>query len=153
MTPTSTAKLRTALFPGSFNPFTPGHADIVRRGLELFDSIIIGVGVNCRKPAADIEAILAPIRRLYNAEPRVSVEAYSELTVRFAQRIGAQFLLRGVRSVKDFEYERDLAQVNRQLSGIDSVILFSDPALAAWSSSVVRELQAFGEDIDPYLPH
>ena len=153
MTPTSTAKSRTALFPGSFNPFTPGHADIVRRGLELFDHIIIGVGVNCRKPEADVEATLAPIRRLYRDDRRVSVEAYSELTVRFAERVGARFLLRGVRSVKDFEYERDLAQVNRQLSGIDSVILFSEPALAAWSSSVIRELQAFGEDIDPYLPH
>lgn len=153
MTPTSTAESRTALFPGSFNPFTPGHADIVRRGLELFDYIIIGVGVNCHKPEADVEASLAPIRHLYASEPRVRVEAYSELTVRFAQRVGARFLLRGVRSVKDFEYERDLAQVNRQLSGIDSVILFSDPTLAAWSSSVIRELQAFGEDIDPYLPH
>lgn len=153
MTQTSTIEPRSALFPGSFNPFTRGHADIVARGLELFDYIIIGVGVNCRKAAADVEAVLAPVRALYAHEPRVRVEAYSELTVRFAQRIGARFLLRGVRSMKDFEYERDLAQVNRQLSGIETVILFSDPALSAWSSSVLRELSAFGEDIDPLLPH
>ena len=153
MTHTSTDERRTALFAGSFNPFTLGHADIVSRGLELFDHIIIGVGINRSKAPSDVAAIVDPIRKFYAGERRVSVEAYSELTVRFASRAGAGFLLRGVRSAKDFEYERDLAEVNRQLSGIETVILFSNPSLSAWSSSVLRELRSFGEDIDPYLPH
>ncbi len=153
MTPTSTADAaRVALFPGSFRPFTAGHADIVARGLVLFDRIIIGVGVNAAKTPADTQELLAPIVALYASEPRVEVRAYSCLTVDFAAQCGAHFLLRGVRNVRDFEYERDLADVNRQLSGIESVILFSSPALAAVSSSVVRELQSYGHDVTPFLP-
>ena len=156
MTQTSTtdgsASLRIALFPGSFRPFTACHADILARGLDLFDRIIIGVGVNAAKSPADTEAILEPIRRLYADQPRVEVRAYSCLTVDFAAQCGARFLLRGVRNVKDFEYERDLADINRQLSGIESVILFSSPALSAVSSSVVRELQSYGHDVTPFLP-
>ena len=156
MTQTSTTdgsvSLRIALFPGSFRPFTAGHADILARGLDLFDRIIIGVGVTAAKSPADTEASLEPIRRLYAAEPRVEVRAYSCLTVDFAAQCGARFLLRGVRNVRDFEYERDLADINRQLSGIESVILFSSPVLSAVSSSVVRELQSYGHDVTPFLP-
>ncbi len=151
MTPTSTSS-RTAIFPGSFNPFTRGHADIVERGLRLFDRVVIAVGYNINKPAADAEAAADAIRRLYDGHPRVEVVVYSCLTVQLARQVGAQFILRGVRSVKDFEYERDLATVNMQLSGIESVILFSRPELSALSSSMVRELSAYGEDVTPYLP-
>lgn len=151
MTPKSTAK--TALFAGSFSPFTAGHADIVSRGLELFDHIIIGVGINPAKAKeTDTEAILSPIRELYAADTRVSVEAYSCLTVDFAQQSHAQYLLRGVRNVRDFEYERDLADLNSKLSGIETVILFSRPELAAISSSVIRELRSYGHDITPFMP-
>ena len=154
MTQTSTDNIgsRVAPFPGSFRPFTAGHADIVARGLALFDRIIIGVGVNASKTPADTEALLDPIVKLYASEPRVDVMAYSCLTVDFASQCGAGFLLRGVRNVRDFEYERDLADVNRQLSGIESVILFSSPTLSAVSSSVVRELQGYGHDVTPFLP-
>ena len=144
--------MRTAVFPGSFNPFTRGHADIVRRGLELFDRIVIAVGINASKSAADAEALAAPIRELFEAEPRVIVTTYTTLTVDIAREYDARFILRGVRSVKDFEYERDMADINRQLSGIESVILFSSPELSAISSSVVRELQSFGHDVSRFLP-
>lgn len=153
MTPTSTANnARIALFPGSFRPFTRGHADIVQRGLALFDRIIIGIGRNPDKPAADAENRAREIARLYASEPRVEVAVYDTLTVDFARACGAAFLLRGVRSLKDFEYERDMADINRQLSGLESVILFSKPELAAVSSSVVRELENFGHDVAPFLP-
>lgn len=154
MTPTSTAAAseRIAVFPGSFNPFTVGHADIVARGLALFDRVIIAVGINTAKHSDGGEALLEPIRRLYAGDSRVEVASYSGLTVDFAAARGARFLLRGVRSVKDFEYERDMAEINRQLSGIESVLLFSKPDYAAVSSSVVRELRAFGRDVDIFLP-
>lgn len=151
MTQTSTNK-RTALFPGTFNPFTAGHADIARRGLAIFDEVIIGVGVNASKPKADTEALLEPIRRLFAGQQRIRVEAYSGLTVDAARRFGATALLRGVRSAKDYDYERDMADINHQLSGIESVILFSKPELGAISSSVVRELSAYGVDVTPFLP-
>lgn len=145
-------KSRIALFPGSFNPFTIGHADIVERGLELFDRIIIAVGINTAKCNESNNELLETIRRIYADEPRVEVAAYSGLTVDFAKLKSARFILRGVRSMKDFEYERDMAQINSQLSGIESVLLFSRPELAAVSSSVVRELKRFGHDISKFLP-
>ncbi len=151
MTPTSTA-IRTAIFPGSFNPFTRGHADIVERGLRLFDRIIIAVGYNINKPSSDAEASAEAIRRLYADRPEIEVRVYSCLTTQLAREVGADFILRAVRSVKDFEYERDMAMVNMQLSGIESVILFSRPELSAVSSSMVRELAAYGEDVTPFLP-
>ncbi len=145
---------KTAIFPGSFDPFTIGHASIVGRGLPLFDEIVIGVGVNESKralyaPSERVEAI----RRLYAAEPRVRVESYDDLTIDFAQRVGAKFILRGLRSVKDFEYERDIANMNHRLSGIETVLLFTEPNYSSVSSSVVRELIAFGKDVSDFLPH
>lgn len=141
---------RTAVFAGSFDPFTLGHADIVRRGLEIFDHIVVAIGVNAAKPGSQTRA--TAIRRVFADEPRVEVAVYTCLTVDFAQSLGAQFLLRGVRSVKDFEYERDMADINRQLSGLETVILFSRPELSAVSSSVVRELADYGHDVSAFLP-
>lgn len=159
MTPTSTnndaikaTNSRMAVFPGSFNPFTRGHADIVERGLRLFDRIVVAVGCNIAKGTADAEASADAIRRIYAGDPRVEVTVYTGLTYKLAQQLGAVAILRAVRSVKDFEYERDLAAVNMQLSGIDSVILYSRPELASLSSSMVRELAAYGQDITPFLP-
>ncbi len=145
--------MKTALFPGSFDPFTIGHASIVKRGLPLFDHIVIGVGVNESKRAvAAYEKRVETIAELYKDEPRVSVKSYSGLTVDFAHEVGAQFILRGLRSVKDFEYERDIAAMNERLGGIETVLLFTEPEYQSISSSVVRELISFGKDVSEFLP-
>ena len=144
---------KVAIFPGSFDPFTIGHASIVERGLPPFDEIVIGVGLNESKRAlyAPAERVAA-ISRLYADEPRVRVESYDDLTIDFAHRVGAKFILRGLRSVKDFEYERDIANMNHRLSGIETVLLFTEPHYSSVSSSVVRELIAFGKDVSDFLP-
>ena len=143
----------TAIFTGSFDPYTIGHDDILRRALPLFSSIIIGVGHNERKQyMLSVEERVEAIRKLYANEPKVRVEAYSDLTVEFARRVGARFIIKGVRSVKDFEYEREQAELNRRLGGVETLLLPADPALACISSSVVREIQHMGRDISEFLP-
>ncbi len=144
---------RVALFAGSFNPFTVGHDSIVRRGLGLFDKIIIGVGHNhAKSDDEDVAARVNAIRKIYEGIDAVEVRPYSCLTVDFARECGAGYLLRGMRSVKDFEYERDMADINRRLTGIETVILFTLPEHAAISSSIVRELESYGHDVNSFLP-
>ena len=145
--------MRIAVFPGSFDPFTTGHKNIVDRALRsLADKVIVAVGRNCgKKGATSVEERISDIKKVYADEPRVEVECYDGLTVDFAQRVGASFLLRGVRNVKDFEYERDISDVNRRLSGIETVLLYSEPELACISSSVVRELASYGKDVSEFL--
>lgn len=143
----------TAIFTGSFDPFTIGHYDIVSRALPLFSRIVIGVGVNERKQyMQSAEQRCATIARIYADEPKIEVKSYSDLTVDFARREGAIYIMKGVRSVKDFEYEREQADINRQLSGIDTILLYSDPRYSSISSSMVRELIHFGQDVSRYLP-
>lgn len=146
---------RVALFPGSFNPFTRGHQSIVERAEPLFDRIIIAVGYNINKPGSREKAAerAEQLKQLYANNPKVSVIAYSVLTVRCAQRVGATVILRGVRDLKDFEYERNIADVNRKLTGIETLFLPSLPEMSYISSSVVRELESFGEDVSEFLPH
>ncbi len=144
--------MKKALFPGSFNPFTRGHQSIVERGLRLFDHIVVGVGRNTAKPTDDAEGCAQTIAALYADNPRVSVQVYDTLTVDFARQIGADFLLRGVRTLADFDYELQMADVNRLLAGIETVVLFADADKVEISSSLVRELQRFGKDISDYLP-
>lgn len=145
--------MKTAVFPGSFDPFTKGHESVLRRGLKLFDRIIIGVGINeSKQTGQSAERRIAALRKLFEADKRVLVEGYSDLTVDFAKRHQADFILRGVRSVKDYEYEINIADVNRKLSGIETVILFAEPEWAFLSSSIVKELMHFGKDISPYIP-
>lgn len=149
----STDTQRIALFAGSFDPFTIGHKSIVDRGLEIFDGIVIGVGINrAKKPWIPAKKRVADIRRLYDGDPRVRVETFTGLTVEAARNFGAKFLLRGVRTVADFEFERQLADINRNLSGIESVLIYALPELASVSSSMVRELASYGVDITPYVP-
>ncbi len=147
--------MRIALFPGSFNPFTVGHHSIVERALPLFDRIIIAIGVNADKPGHDESELARRIRSiasLYEDEPRVEVYSYEGLTADFAAEMGARFLLRGVRSVQDFEYERTLADVNRRISGLETVLLYALPEHACVSSSMVRELESYGLDVSEFLP-
>ena len=142
-----------ALITGSFDPFTIGHDDIVQRTLAIFDQVIVGVGVNERKTyRQDTQQRIEAIQRLYADEPRLEVKAYSDLTVDFARREGAGVIVKGVRSLKDYEYEREQADINRRISGIDTLLLFADPALSSVSSSMVRELEHFGHDITAFLP-
>ena len=145
--------MNIALFVGSFDPFTIGHQAIVSRALPLFDRLVIGVGVNERKQTIfSSEERVDTLRQLYANEPRVSVVAYTDLTVDLARREGATFIVKGVRSMKDFEYEREQADINRRLTGIDTLLFFADPELASISSSMVRELMHFGRDVTPFLP-
>ena len=136
--------MNIALFVGSFDPFTIGHQAIVSRALPLFDRLVIGVGVNERKQTMfSSEERVDTLRQLYANEPRVRVVAYTDLTVDLARREGATFIVKGVRSMKDFEYEREQADINRRLTGIDTLLFFADPELASISSSMVRELMHF----------
>jgi len=142
-----------AVFPGTFDPFTVGHYDIVSRGLTFADEIVIAVGVNeLKHTLTDLDERLEAISELFVNEPRVSVAAYDGLTTDFAASIGAKFILRGVRNISDFEYERNMADINRHLSGIETVLLFSSPELAYISSSMVRELIHLGKPVDEFLP-
>ena len=145
--------MRTGIFTGSFDPFTIGHDAIVRRALPLFDRIVIGVGVNERKQNMYSAAErVAQISRIYASEERISVKAYSDLTIDFAHREGARFIIKGIRSVKDMEYEREQADINRQIGQVDTLFFFAEPQYESISSSMLRELSHFGKDISAWLP-
>lgn len=145
--------MKIGIFVGSFDPFTIGHDSIVRRSLPLFDKVVIGVGINERKKYMfSAGERTERIARLYADEPKIEVKAYSDLTIDFARREGAEYIIKGVRSVKDFEYEREQAAINRRLSSIETLLLFAEPELESISSSVVRELHNFGRDITEFLP-
>lgn len=144
---------KKALFAGTFDPYTRGHHSIVTRALAMFDKVVVAIGRNAAKSTlCSIDERMESIVRLYADEPRVEVVTYEGLTTDYAREVGACCLLRGVRSVKDFEYERDLADVNRAISGIETVIMVSEPQYAAISSSVVRELMSYGKDVTEFLP-
>ncbi|MCI8998439.1 MAG: pantetheine-phosphate adenylyltransferase [Muribaculaceae bacterium] len=151
MTPKSAERI--ALFAGSFDPFTIGHHSVVERALPLFDRIIIAIGENSGKSGSStVEERIAHITGIYTGNDKVKVMAYSGLTVDLCHREGAGWLLRGVRTVADFEYERNLADINREISGIETVLLFTLPEQACVSSSVVRELARYGHDVSKFLP-
>ena len=145
--------MKRAIFPGSFDPFTLGHYSIVKRTLAFMDEVIVGIGINEDKRCLmSVEKRVESIRKLYVDEPRVKVLAYSGLTVDFAHEQGAGVIIRGIRTVKDFEYEESIADINRKLSGVETVFLFTEPDLASVSSSVVRELLHYGKDVSAFLP-
>lgn len=144
---------RIALMAGSFDPFTIGHASIVERGLALFDEVVVAVGQHPDKPQTDAGERADAIAAIYSDQPRVRVIVSRQLTADTAREVGARFLLRGVRSVRDFEYERDMADVNRELGeGLETVLLTALPHLSAVSSSVVRDIASYGKDVSQYLP-
>jgi pantetheine-phosphate adenylyltransferase len=144
---------KIALFPGTFDPFTLGHLSLVERGLQLVDTIIIAIGVNMdKKTIFTTEQRVEMISRLFKDNPSVQVEAYTGLTVDFANRRNATFILRGIRSVADFEYEKNIANVNRKISGLETLALFTDPEYSYISSSIVRDLWIHGKSIDDFVP-
>lgn len=149
--------LKIGIFVGSFNPFTIGHDSIVRRVLPLFDKLVIGVvGDHVSKPGLrPAEERVQTIRQLYEGDERIEVKSYYGLAVDFARQQGARYIIKGVRSVKDFEYEREQADINRQISHgeVETLLLCSEPQLSSVSSSVVRELTHFGVDTSPFMPH
>ena len=141
------------VFVGSFDPYTIGHDNILRRALPLFDKIVIGVGVNVNKQCMlSVKERVSAIAEIYANETGVEVKQYNDLTCDFAHREGASYIIKGVRSVKDFEYEREQADILRQITGIDTMLFFSEPHLQSVSSSAVRELKRFGKDITAFLP-
>lgn len=145
--------MKTAVFPGSFDPFTLGHANLVERALRIFDQVIIAVGYNVAKPSwIPVNERVRAVQELYQTELRVQVMSYNNLTVDFAKENNAGFILRGVRTMQDYEYELQMADINRMLDGIETVVLFTDSALSSISSSMVRELHHFGRDMSQYLP-
>ena len=144
---------RIALFPGTFDPFTIGHQSLVTRGLNLVDEIVISIGINDKKLTYfSLEKRIAAIQALYKNEPRVSVRQYNSLTVDFAREMDAEFIMRGIRTVNDFEYEKSIADVNRKLAGIETFTLFTEPEHTHISSSIVRELLRYGKDISLFVP-
>lgn len=146
--------MKRAIFPGSFDPFTIGHYDIVNRGLKLFDEIVIGIGRNStKKETFPIREREEAIRKIFKDEPRVSVQIYDCLTVDFAREVNAQFILRGVRCVQDFEYERNMAEANKDLGGIETILLYTRPEYAHISSTLVRDLYAYNKDVSAYVPN
>jgi pantetheine-phosphate adenylyltransferase len=147
---------RIALFPGSFDPFTKGHEDIVLRGLNLFDEIIIAIGYNSGKTQRyfPIDFMIDKIKHTFVNHPGISVQVYSELTAEFARRNKAKFLLRGLRNTTDFEYENSISQVNKQLNEeLESVFLITSPPFAYISSSIIREVHKYKGDISNLIPY
>jgi pantetheine-phosphate adenylyltransferase len=147
---------RIALFPGSFDPFTKGHEDIVLRGLTLFDEIIVAIGYNSGKSKRyfPIEFMEGKIKETFTAHPNISVQTFSELTAEFARKNGARYLLRGLRNTTDFEYENSIAQVNRHLNKeMESVFLITSPQFAYISSSIIRDVHRYKGDVSSMIPY
>lgn len=145
--------MNKAIFPGTFDPFTIGHESIVRRALTFIDEVIIAIGINEQKHSLfPIEKREQMIRDFYKDEPRVKVMSYSNMTVDFAHEVGANTIIRGIRTVKDFEYEETIADINRKLTGIETIFLFTEPDLASISSSIVRELMKYNKEVTQFLP-
>lgn len=145
--------MKRAIFPGTFDPFTIGHYSVVERALTFMDEIIIGIGVNEKKHTwFPTEKRVRMIEKLYADNPRIRVEAYDGLTVDFARMREALFIIRGIRTVHDFEYEETIADINRKLAGVETILLFTEPELTSISSTIVRELLSYGKDVSTFLP-
>ena len=147
---------RIAIFPGSFDPFTKGHEDIVLRGLTLFDEIIIAIGYNSSKSNRyfPVDFMIEKIKGTFKNYPQISVQTFAELTADFARRNNSRYLLRGLRNTTDFEYENSIAQVNRHLnSELESVFLITSPQFASINSSIIRDVHRYKGDVSTMLPY
>ncbi|MDR2520712.1 MAG: pantetheine-phosphate adenylyltransferase [Bacteroidales bacterium OttesenSCG-928-I14] len=144
---------KIAVFTGTFDPFTIGHLSLVKRGLQLVDEIIIAIGINLNKKTFfPLNQRIEIITKLFRKNSRIEVKYYDCLTVDFAKSVGAQFILRGIRSVYDFEYEKNIADINRKISGIETFVLFTEPEHTHISSTIVRELLTYGKDVSEFVP-
>lgn len=146
--------MKIALFPGSFDPITIAHVDIIKRSVSLFDKIVIGVGKNSNK-----DALLSPETRIqmmeavFADEPRIEVTSYEGLTINFCKEIGALYMIRGIRTVSDFEYEKAIAQMNHELEpSIESIFILSNPGYSSISSTIVRDILRHHGDISKFVP-
>jgi pantetheine-phosphate adenylyltransferase len=146
--------MRICLFPGTFDPLTLGHVDIINRSLNLFDKIIVGIGINASKaPMFSGEQRLLWVREIYKDEPKVDGALYEGLTVNFCRIIGAKFILRGIRYVSDFEYEKTIADANRTLdNNIETIFLTGEPKYTSVASTIVRDIIRNGGDASQFLP-
>lgn len=144
---------KTLLFPGSFDPFTIGHKWVVDKALAIADRVVIAIGVNeNKKRTFAIDDVAATIKNIYAQNSQVEVVTYSGLTIDIVKEVGADAIVRGIRSTIDFEYEKNIADINRELSGVETILLFTHPTLSHISSSMVRELNHFGHDVSKYIP-
>ncbi|MCL1942787.1 MAG: pantetheine-phosphate adenylyltransferase [Candidatus Azobacteroides sp.] len=144
---------RIALLPGTFDPFTIGHLSLVKRGLTFMDEIIIAIGINeSKRSYFSVDQRLEMIRTLFKNEPRIKTVSYDCLTIDFASQNDAEFILRGIRTVNDFEYEKTIADTNRVLTGIETLVLFTEPEYTHISSTVVRELLRYGKNVSQFVP-
>ena len=143
---------KVGLFPGSFDPFTKGHEVVVKKSLDLFDEVIVGVGVNSsKKYMFDLEKRIAHINSLFDSEPKVRVAEFQTLTVNFCKEIGASHIIRGLRDSKDFQYEKSIAHMNFDISGIDTVFFLTEQRYSAINSSIIREIQKNGGPIESFV--
>ncbi|MCE2843628.1 MAG: pantetheine-phosphate adenylyltransferase [Chitinophagaceae bacterium] len=145
---------RICLFPGTFDPVTLGHTDIINRALPLFDKIVVGIGINAAKnPMFTADQRKIWFEEIFKDEPKLTVETYDGLTIKFCQSIGAKFILRGIRYVSDFEYEKTIADANRTMdSKIETIFLTGEPKYTSVASTIVRDILRNGGDASPFLP-
>jgi pantetheine-phosphate adenylyltransferase len=145
---------RICLFPGTFDPITLGHTDIIDRSLDLFDEIVVGIGVNSAKtPMFSLEQRMQWIREIYSHTPKVKVISYEGLTIKTCKEVNANFILRGIRSIGDFEYEKAIADVNRMMdSSIETIFLSCSPRYSTLASTLVRDVLRYGGDASQLLP-
>ena len=145
---------KIAVFPGSFDPITSGHLDLVRRALPIFDEIIVAIGINSQKKYLfDLEQRVTWLKSVFEDEPRIKIDTFEKLTAHYCQKVGAKFILRGLRNASDFDYEKTISQLNHIIGGgIETFFLISQPEFSHISSTIVREIIKGGGDASPFLP-
>ena len=144
--------MKKGLFPGSFDPFTKGHEAIVLKAINLFDEIIIGIGINSNKKYLfDTEKRIIHIKELFKNYPTVKVGTYQKLTVDYCKEIGANNIIRGLRNSRDFEYEKSIAHINTAISGLETVFFLTDEKYSSLNSSIIRDLYLNKVDISPFV--
>ena len=148
-------KNKIAIFPGTFDPFTLGHHNIVLRGLKIFDAIYIAIGNNPEKERYfDVELIKNKIEELYKDENKINIILYNELTAKISKKLNANFILRGLRNTTDFEFENSISQINKDINkNLETIFLITSPKLAPISSTIIRDVIKYGGDINKYLPY